>query len=657
MRSAVRGEGVGVNGYADPNRGILNRGRRPTTAVSIVVVLSLLALGAPAASAAEAPSMPTFVGSNPASPANDNIVRILGSAPAGSTVALYSNPLCEGAPAAMGSAAEFASPGLAVSVANNTTTTFHATATDGPGVASECSTDSFRYVEDSTDPEPPVFIGSSPASPADDTSPAIRGSAEAGASVDLFANATCTGAPVASGSSQSFFSPGLTVTVPNDSRTSFWAIAEDRAGNVSVCSSPFVYTEDSTGPAGSSAPDLTASSDTGLSSTDNVTKDVTPTFTGTAEAGATVRLFVRGVLVGSAIAWDGSYTINVVEPLSSGAYDAAVQATDLAGNVGTPSSALAFLVDTVAPEMTLGARPRDRSGDATPGFSFWASEPGVSYECSLSAGTPSFSACASPLTYSTLADGRYTFAVWGTDRAGNTGSREAYDFEIDSTLTPTVAAPTHTLALDSQLGTTSVPVEIRWSGEDPDGISRYELQQSSDGGQTYSNVSLASERATSRTVHLGAGDKLYRFRIRATDLSGDISEWVEGSAFSLRTYGETSVAIDFDGLWTKASLSKSLGGSVRYSTLRPARMTLPFTGSRVAWIAERNSNRGKAEVWLDGVKVATVDLYSPTRKPRRVVFSRAVSPGAHELQVRVLGQRSSASSGARVDVDALVVVQ
>ena len=40
-----------------------------------------------------------------------------------------------------------------------------------------------------------------------------------------------------------------------------------------------------------STPDLVAASDSGLSSTDNITKVTTPTFTGTAEAGSTVTLY------------------------------------------------------------------------------------------------------------------------------------------------------------------------------------------------------------------------------------------------------------------------------------------------------------------------------------------------------------------------------
>ena len=98
-----------------------------------------------------APAAPSSLGSTPASPANDNNPKISGSAEAGSTVNLYSTSDCSGAPTATGPAATFSSPGLAVAVADDSTTTFKATATDPAGNVSSCSPGT-TYVEDSTQP-------------------------------------------------------------------------------------------------------------------------------------------------------------------------------------------------------------------------------------------------------------------------------------------------------------------------------------------------------------------------------------------------------------------------------------------------------------------------------------------------------------------------
>ena len=96
------------------------------------------------------PDPPTLTDTDPDSPANENQPKVKGTAEAGSTVKLYTTPDCSDAtPAATGSAADFGFPGLMVTVADNSTTTFHATATDAAGNASDCSTGEITYVEES----------------------------------------------------------------------------------------------------------------------------------------------------------------------------------------------------------------------------------------------------------------------------------------------------------------------------------------------------------------------------------------------------------------------------------------------------------------------------------------------------------------------------
>ena len=46
---------------------------------------------------------------------------------------IYASGTCSGSPVAQGSAGAFASPGITVSVVDNTTTQFRATATDAAG--------------------------------------------------------------------------------------------------------------------------------------------------------------------------------------------------------------------------------------------------------------------------------------------------------------------------------------------------------------------------------------------------------------------------------------------------------------------------------------------------------------------------------------------
>jgi hypothetical protein len=106
-------------------------------------------------------------------------------------------------------------------------------------------------------------------------------------------------------------------------------------------------TIDAAGPGAPSRPDLIAASDSGTSSTDNLTNDKTPTFTGTAEAGSTVTIYSHGVAIGSGVTVGGVYTV-ATSALRDGAHSITANATDIAGNISTVSAALSVTIDTEA---------------------------------------------------------------------------------------------------------------------------------------------------------------------------------------------------------------------------------------------------------------------------------------------------------------------
>ena len=114
--------------------------------------------------------------------------------------------------------------------------------------------------------------------------------------------------------------------------------------------------------------------------------------------------------------------------------------------------------------------------------------------------------------------------------------------------------------------------------------------------------------------------------------------------------GDTSPLLTSTDTWIIRALPK-LGNPQRPPPLSP--------GGEVAWVIQKGINRGMADVYLDGVKVSTVDLYSDPGQPRKVVFAKKdLDPTVeHTLEVRALGTKNSASSGKRVDLDAFVVLR
>ncbi len=151
----------------------------------------------------------------------------------------------------------------------------------------------------------------------------------------------------------------------------------------------------------------------------------------------------------------------------------------------------------------------------------------------------------------------------------------------------------------------------------------------------------------------------YQFRVRATDRLGSVSGWATGTSFALSADQESSAALAYTGAWSRVALTSYYGGALTYQGSASSRVAITFTGSSVSWVSSRNTNRGKAEVWLDGAMVATVDLYASSFLPRRTVFARnGLSTSApHTLEVRVLGTRNASAIGTRVDADAFVLLR
>lgn len=174
-------------------------------------------------------------------PRSDSTPNVVGSADAGATVDLYLDASCAGPAAASGSSAQLSGTGIEISVPLNATTPISARARDSVGDVSPCSA-AIQYTHDDLAPAAPVIAGSSPTSPSASAIPSIYGVAEPASAVSLWDNASCSGAPVATGSEALFAAPGFGVTVAPDATTVFGAQATDAAGNVSACSAPFSYT-------------------------------------------------------------------------------------------------------------------------------------------------------------------------------------------------------------------------------------------------------------------------------------------------------------------------------------------------------------------------------------------------------------------------------
>ena len=193
---------------------------------------------------------------------------------------------------------------------------------------------------------------------------------------------------------------------------------------------------------------------------DSLNSDTPLTFSGTADLGATVDLYIADTLVGTVTAsiddgswyfdWDGSVDGSL---LSDGSYTAAVVVTDLAGNVSDLLPAadgdLAFVIDTAAPDtsaltalladgLQTGADPDtgdaytnqtdiSLAGTADPLATLVVTVDGQDYDVSAD------EEGAWTLDLSGLADGNYTVSVVTKNLAGNASDPvELLIFNVDT---------------------------------------------------------------------------------------------------------------------------------------------------------------------------------------------------------------------------------
>jgi hypothetical protein len=212
---------------------------------------------------------------------------------------------------------------------------------------------------------------------------------------------------------------------------------------------------DTTAPSAPSTPDLVAASDSGVSSTDNITNVTTPIFTGTAETGSTVTIYVDGNSVGTTTATGGNWSFTPGSALGEGAHTVTATATDTAGNVSPVSGGLSITIDATAPAAPVIsglAAGTDTGASASDGITnntaptvtgtAEANSTVTVYVDGSSVGTAAVdgSGAWSYVLGSALGEGSHTVQAAATNAAGDTGMHSGdFSFTIDTTAPQTTS--------------------------------------------------------------------------------------------------------------------------------------------------------------------------------------------------------------------------
>ncbi|MAE63431.1 MAG: hypothetical protein CMJ18_04095 [Phycisphaeraceae bacterium] len=291
-----------------------------------------------------------------------------------------------------------------------------------------------------------------------DATATFTGTAEAGVTVDILADGVLVGTGTADGGG----AYSITVSALGDGVHAMTARATDASSNASPVSDVLTLTVDTTAPATPGAPDLTEATDTGASSTDDVTMALILGLEGIAEAGSSLAFFADGTDIGTGSAdGTGAYSI-LSDVLADATHSITVQATDAAGNQSAASAALVVVVDQTAPaapsnpDLDAGSDTGDSDSDdvtasSTPAFAGTA-DAGTTVRL-FAGGSEIGSDNANgsyTVTSSALADGVYSVNAISTDVAGNISFSGGTVVTVDTTAPSSVGG--FALAASSDTG-------------------------------------------------------------------------------------------------------------------------------------------------------------------------------------------------------------
>jgi len=216
------------------------------------------------------------------------------------------------------------------------------------------------------------------------------------------------------------------------------------------------------------------------------------------------------------------------------------------------------------------------------------------------------------------------------------------------------------------LATDGITMRARWSASDASGICGYSLQSVfADPAEPTWSAWSAQTSVTATTTDYdsqagGGAGKWMGYNVRARDCAGNITQKFVAFRPAVyqedgRSYGYGTLGTSYSGAWAVTTCVCWSGGTARKTIQYGARaqFLLDYTERRhpIGLVMEKAPGRGRAQVKLDGVVVATVDTYAATATHRSVVWTGSVTSGPHTLTVVNL----ATTGRARIDVDAVLV--
>ncbi|MFD4033582.1 N-acetylmuramoyl-L-alanine amidase [Streptomyces sp. NPDC058637] len=225
-----------------------------------------------------------------------------------------------------------------------------------------------------------------------------------------------------------------------------------------------------------------------------------------------------------------------------------------------------------------------------------------------------------------LTVGSHKVRVRATHQSGKTSLSAEATVVADRTAPAFPTKPALSLRTGT-VNTAAVPLTLKWKASDA--VLLRDVRLSAPVAATYGPTTTSASHTAKSAVATA-------WRMTAYDRAGNsAAASVTGTPVILQ---ESSAKRS--GTWTTKSSASYLGGKSYASGTKNASLTWTFTGRSVAWVVSRASTSGQAYVYLDGTKVATVDLKSSTTKYRQAIWTKSWSSAAkHTVKIVVVGTK------------------
>ena len=214
---------------------------------------------------------------------------------------------------------------------------------------------------------------------------------------------------------------------------------------------------------------------------------------------------------------------------------------------------------------------------------------------------------------------------------------------------------------------TGVEMRLQWSATDASGVCGYRVREVDDEGprawSAWGNRTTSVTRSTSDYDDQEGGgvDKFWGYDVQVRDCAGNTS--LKFSRLAPVVYQQDGLSYRYGtldvtttGSWATTSCACWSAGTALKTVAKGARINFAMPEDTivgvpyvVALVMERAPDRGKAQVLIDDVVVATIDTRASTKVHRSIVWSGTLV-GNQTLSVVNL----ATNGRPRIDVDAVV---